>query len=314
VIRVHRFTGEKRVEEIDGVAGHNVLAGTDANNVIDLSGVRLRNIAHIETGAGDDRIFGSTGDDVVVGGSGRDVMKGAEGDDLFLIEGFDTAHDVVSGGDGFDRIAGGAMDDVIRLHRFRGDNRVEMIDGGGGMDIIMGTDADNRLDFRETELRGIQHIEAGQGNDVVFGSAGDDVMLAGAGDDRFVGGAGNDTYVFGRGDGVDVIRDRDRTPNTDRLVFGDDIDIEQIWFRRVDDSLTVSVIGTGDQVTIENWFRGGRHQVEEFLAVDGQSLLNSQVDNLVNAMAAFSPPPAGEMSLAPDYQEQLSTVIAANWQ
>jgi Ca2+-binding RTX toxin-like protein len=241
-------------------------------------------------------------------------MKGADGDDLFLVEGFDTAHDVVNGGNGFDRITGSVTDDVIRLHRFRGDNRVEMIDGGGGVDVIMGTDADDRLDFRETELRGIRHIDAGQGDDVVFGSIGDDVLFAGAGDDRFVGGSGNDTYVFGRGDGMDVIKDRDRTPNTDRLLFGDDIDMEQIWFRRVGDDLEVSVIGGDDQATIENWFEGAWNQIEEFRTADGQSLLNSEVDNLINAMAAFSPPGSGELSLTPDYREELLPVIAASWQ
>lgn len=314
VIRVHRFSGDKRVEQVDGAGGYNVLAGTDANNLIDLSGVDLVNVARIEAGLGDDKVIGSSGGDVILGGPGRDVMKGGGGDDLFLIEGSDNAYDVVNGGGGVDQIAGSVRDDVIRLHRFRGDNRVEIIDGGGGLDIIMGTDADNRLDFRETDLRGIHHIDAGQGNDVVFGSIGGDVFLAGAGDDRFVGGAGNDTYVFGRGDGADVIKDRDSTPNADLLLFGDGIDLEQIWFQRVDDDLDVRIIGTGDQVTIENWFRGARHQIEEFRTAEGQSLFNSQVENLVNAMAAFAPPRSGELGFTPDHHEELLPVIAASWQ
>jgi hypothetical protein len=38
------------------------------------------------------------------------------------------------------------------------------------------------------------------------------------------------------------------------------------------------------------------------------------VENLVQAMAAFSPPAAGETTLPPAYQTSLEPVIAANWQ
>ena len=47
---------------------------------------------------------------------------------------------------------------------------------------------------------------------------------------------------------------------------------------------------------------------------DGKLLLDSQVENLVQAMAAFAPPAAGQTILPPAYQETLATVIAANWQ
>jgi hypothetical protein len=33
----------------------------------------------------------------------------------------------------------------------------------------------------------------------------------------------------------------------------------------------------------------------------------------VNAMAAFSPPAAGQTTLSPQYQAALSATIAANW-
>jgi len=38
------------------------------------------------------------------------------------------------------------------------------------------------------------------------------------------------------------------------------------------------------------------------------------VQNLVSAMAAFSPPAAGETTLAASYVASLSPVITANWQ
>jgi hypothetical protein len=42
--------------------------------------------------------------------------------------------------------------------------------------------------------------------------------------------------------------------------------------------------------------------------------LDSQVNNLVNAMAAFSPPAAGQTTLSAAYATALNPVIVANWQ
>ena len=65
---------------------------------------------------------------------------------------------------------------------------------------------------------------------------------------------------------------------------------------------------------MQDWYLGEQHRVEEFRTSDGGSLLNAQVENLVQAMAAFAPPGAGQTTLPPAYQEALVPVIAANWQ
>ena len=46
---------------------------------------------------------------------------------------------------------------------------------------------------------------------------------------------------------------------------------------------------------------------------NGKHLLEAQVDTLVNAMAAFMPPAAGQTSLPASYQTALNPVIAASW-
>ena len=71
---------------------------------------------------------------------------------------------------------------------------------------------------------------------------------------------------------------------------------------------------TDDQVTINNWYSGSAYRVEQFHAGGGAVLLHGQVAALVSAMAAFSPPAAGETSLSGNYRETLDAVIAANWQ
>ena len=65
---------------------------------------------------------------------------------------------------------------------------------------------------------------------------------------------------------------------------------------------------------ISNWYLGSQYHVEQFRTNDGKVLLDSQVQNLVTAMAAFSPPAAGQTTLPGDYAASLNTVIAANWQ
>lgn len=83
--------------------------------------------------------------------------------------------------------------------------------------------------------------------------------------------------------------------------------------------LRVSVIGTADSMTVAGWYAQGQHvadqnQIDEFKTLSGESLIKSQVDNLVSAMAAFSPPPMGQFTLDQTRANALGTVIAASWQ
>lgn len=180
----------------------------------------------------------------------------------------------------------------------------------GAANRIEGMEGDDRIYGAD----GADRIDGGAGNDNLYGYAGNDTLIGGEGSDQLIGGIGNDTYLFGRGQGVDTLVDTDSTQgNSDRLQFDASVAVEQLWFRQVSNNLEVSVIGSTDTVTISNWYLGGQYQVETFAASDGQVLLSSQVQNLVQAMAAFSPPAAGETTLAANYQSTLNPVIAANW-
>ena len=57
--------------------------------------------------------------------------------------------------------------------------------------------------------------------------------------------------------------------------------------------------------------RGGRW--EQFKTSDGKVLLDTQVQNLVDAMAAFVMPLPGQTTLPASLQSSLNPVIAANW-
>ena len=81
----------------------------------------------------------------------------------------------------------------------------------------------------------------------------------------------------------------------------------------VGNNLEVDIIGTSDKFTLTKWYLGNQYHVEQFKTSDGKVLLDSQVQALVQAMAAFSPPAAGQTTLTSAQQATLNPVIAANW-
>lgn len=159
---------------------------------------------------------------------------------------------------------------------------------------------------------------SGSGNalaNTLTGNAANNVLDGGFGNDTLIGGQGGDIYVSGHDYGSDAVREDDAAPGSAEVVrFLDSVGAEQIWLRHVEDDLEVSVVGTEDVLTIENWYLGGQHRVEQFMTADGRLLLDSRVETLVQAMAAFAPPMAGQISLPPSYSDALAPAIAANWQ
>ncbi len=121
-------------------------------------------------------------------------------------------------------------------------------------------------------------------------------------------------YVMGRGYGTESVQESDATVgNTDVLSFLSGISDDQIWFRHVGNNLEVSIIGSDDKAVLQNWYLGNQYHVEQFQTSDGKTLLDSKVQDLVNAMASFAPPGAGQTTLPPAYQSALLPIIAADW-
>ncbi|VTU27028.1 Cyclolysin [Variovorax sp. PBL-H6] len=230
------------------------------------------------------------------------VQQGTEGNDS--LQGYAVA-DTLSGGAGNDNIRGWAGNDTL--------------DGGAGNDTVVGDEGDDALgggtgDDTLYGENGNDTLLGGEGNDSLYGDAGNDILDGGAGNDYLNGGAGNDTYVFGRDSGRDTVNDYDTTSgNTDVVAFGSNVSMDQLWFRHIGNSLEVSILATDDKLTLSNWYSAGAYHVEQFKTSDSKVLLDSQVDVLVAAMAAFAPPAPGQTSLPPDYQTALNPVIAANW-
>jgi Ca2+-binding RTX toxin-like protein len=177
----------------------------------------------------------------------------------------------------------------------------DTLDGGAGDDHVQGDDGNDT-------------VRGGDGNDRLDGGNGADTLDGGKGNDELTGDLSNDTYLFSRGSGADTISDYDATSgNIDLLSIGTGVAANQLWLRQVGSDLELSIIGTSDKSTIRNWYASQAHHVEQFKTSDGKVLLDSQVQNLVSAMAAFAPPAAGQVTLTPAYETALGTVIATSW-
>jgi Ca2+-binding RTX toxin-like protein len=318
------------VEAIDatGATGTVRLLGGDGASVLDFSTTTLVGTNLLIDGSwGNDTVIGSVAGDQILGAGGDDSLDGFEGGDTFLVtgnlpegwrffQGFDTYRD--TGTTGADTIrAQGAGDVDIGLMGLATDSGIEFIDTTAvvGQTRLLGTWSDDWFDFSNVGILGSRVVIDGNGGtDVIFGSAGSDTILGGSGADSMAGGAGDDVYRVGRGTGLDVVWDYDETAgNQDVIEFGADVAIDQLWFKRLDGFLEVSVIGTWDRVYLMDWDSGPASRVEQFRTADGHVLQSAQVEGLISAMAAFAAPSGGTTTLSQTYRDALMPVIAASW-
>lgn len=323
-------------EDLTNPTGINGGADWDWVNLTSTSAVTidiasLTNVEGFTAGSGDDTIFttgttavsfaGGAGNDTLTGGSGNDALHGQAGaDSLYGGDGNDylyiDAQDmVVSGGAGTDTVyvtygTGGLTFDM-------GDASVEIFyaDAYGPTGPTKNDDVSTTGAAAVTmwTYDGDDILTGGSGNDTLGGGEGADVMTGNGGNDTLIGGAGNDTYVFSRTHGQDTVQDSSGT--SDKMQFTSGINpLDLILERNVND-LRISLYNSTDRVTIQNWYGGTTNQTETIQAGNGQQLLNTQVDQLIQAMANFSTQTGltWEQGIAQQPQE-VQNVLAASWQ
>jgi Ca2+-binding RTX toxin-like protein len=181
-----------------GKGYHGWLEGTNGTDTFDLTaepysffGYTKSGLGyHVETGDGDDVVYGTEhndwingqgDDDHIYANDGDDDLYGGGGeDDLFGLRGHDHMYgeadnDTLEGGGGNDHMDGGSGDDTLY-----GDNFVYGRPQGGnpGNDYLFGS----------------------TGNDTLFGQDGTDTLRGGTGRDTLTGGAGGDTFRFDAAD------------------------------------------------------------------------------------------------------------------
>jgi Ca2+-binding RTX toxin-like protein len=329
-------TGNTLDNVLTGNSGNNTLTGGVGNDTLN-------------GGTGNDTMLGGTGNDIYVVNATGDVVTenanegtdtvqsavtftlGANVEHLTLtgttaINGTGNSLDnVLTGNSGNNTLTGGAGNDTYVIGA--GDTVVET--ANNGMDTVQSSVTHTlAANVEHLTLTGATAIN-GTGNtldniltgnsavNTLTGAAGIDTLNGGLGNDVLNGGIGNDTYLFSRGDGQDTVQDADATAgNTDRLLYGATINpLDLVLSRQVND-LRIAIHGTTDQVTIQNWYTSPTtNQVEDVQTGNGQHLVNTQVDQLIQAMASFTQQTGLTWDQAIDQQPQaVQTILAASWQ
>jgi hypothetical protein len=85
----------------------------------------------------------------------------------------------------------------------------------------------------------------------------------GAGNDVMISVGGSTTYRAGQGDGADTNSEFNSAGDQDLIVYEAGIAYDQLWFTQSGNHLEISQIGTGDKVTVSNWFAGADYRVEK---------------------------------------------------
>lgn len=334
-IRKNALTGTDRDNpNIRGYESNDSLSGLGGNDVLRGQG----GSDTLEGGTGMDMLYGDTGTDTYVynKGDGFDVIYGQRAEDTLIMKGFKST-DVTFNRTFSDINIGyapsGTSYNILTLvrqafdspHEFTGVSQIVFDDkilsaGDIRKEALKGTTG------ADTNLRGYASndtINGFDGDDSLYGEGGDDKLYAGAGRDVLDGGAGtdyldgskgNDTYLFSRGGGSDTIYDADTTAgNTDVLQFQSGIAHDQLWFTQSGSNLVISVIGTGDSVKIAGGAATSTTFRIEQIKAGGKTLSDTQVANLVQAMASMTPPAMSQTTLTDDQRAQLAPVLAANW-
>jgi Ca2+-binding RTX toxin-like protein len=211
------------------------------------------------------------------------------------------------------------LDDVVRLQGWNNSyNRIETLRFANGTPVDIRSLAGSVLGGSGPDLlsggTGNDWIAAGSGDDQVLAGAGNDVIIGGPGSDSLDGGSGNDVYAVGAGHGQDTIDDTGPVSDMDSVTFGSGIDVNDLWFRQVGSDLAVDVLGTDDGILVSGWYASEAAQMDRFETSDGSVLVSSQVQQLVNAMAAFEPDDFGSSPLADDLPDSVRTTISASWE
>jgi Ca2+-binding RTX toxin-like protein len=228
-------------------------------------------------------LVGGLGNDTLHGKGGADTLEGGIGNDLYYV---DNAGDIVT------ELANEGTDKVSSSMSYTLAANVEQLFLTGIADL---TGTGNDL------------------NNVIYGNGGDNHLDGGLGDDSLNGGLGDDSYQFGLLSGRDLINNTDASDGLDVVFFDAGITADQVWLRHVNNDLEVSIIGTANSVKVQDWYSQPNKRVDGLHLADGRSILASEIETLVSAMAAFTPPAMGQTSLTANQHDALDAVIAANW-
>jgi hypothetical protein len=157
------------------------------------------------------------------------------------------------------------------------------------------------------------NLTAGTGDATLTATGNGNTLHAGAGNDVLTATGSGNAFAVGAGDGNDIVH-ASASGGSDAVAFGTGIAYDQLWFAQSNGDLVISVIGQNQSETIAGWYASSDNHIGEVTTSDGSSISDSGVQQLVEAMASFSQPGAGQTTLPPDLASRLAPALTANWQ
>ncbi|MGB9153392.1 MAG: choice-of-anchor D domain-containing protein [Alphaproteobacteria bacterium] len=239
------------------------------------------------------------------------VINGTSNADTITVG---AASQTVNGEGGNDRIIASAANAGVLVNGGTGINTLEIT--GGGTAVMNAKDANINI----VQLDAATNLTLNSESSLtVNGSTGNDTFIAGTGNNVTLnGGGGNDTYEFGANAENTTINNAvtgGKTANG-TIEFLSGVTDEKLWFQRSGNNLEIDLLGTRDQITVAGWFGTNASAQVGSITAGGLTLLDSQVAQLVTAMAtyssankAFNPLTATTMPT----NAALQSVIAASW-
>ncbi len=281
--------------------------------------VQAGRINHAYLGDGNDQayVFGEGG--VIDGGAGQDYlvvsgnynsMDGGAGQDFVVAIG---NHNQISLGQGNDYAL--VFGNHNRLQADHGRNQIKLM---GYHAVVTGADESDYL-----------IADSGSKFSELSAGAGDDVLVLGGYQNRFSGGTGVDSFVLS-----DAVIDCEvLDAEQDDYIVLDDIDQQDIWFKRNGDDLQIllnrcdETAGASDQdrfeqigaATFNGYFSSKRAQIVLELGEVQKNSLRSYtalshqaVDALVQAMSGFAPE-AGQAGFINNMDQASRHVVQTAW-
>lgn len=313
-------------DDVDKLIDHNtrVLVYSTGSDTVKLG--QGNNLIYLMQG--DDTFTSSGGNNIIEASSGNDKIYnyGNGNDEIYMSTGVDTTEDrggndryIYNKGDGQDTILDLNGNDVIKFGLSVVKSNVGFTTAGDNLVINFANTSSDKLiitDWLKSPNDRIETLEFWDGSKITSseinvkiglggsspsdvvptivgtnsgeysgGNYTDDVYYLKQGNDKIMDYFGNDTYLFNIGDGQDTVKDQQ---GIDKIIFGQDIDKQDISFSVVDNNLILNNNETNDSVRIIDWFRSSAYQIETVQFADGSHYTSGEINTIVSDLAVHS--------------------------
>jgi Ca2+-binding RTX toxin-like protein len=276
--------GGADADSLDGGAGNDTADYSDGGTwVLDLSAgtatsgatvEAVSSIENIKAGGGADTLIGDAGDNILTGGYGSDLYRYGQGggyDEIVEVGfSFDTDTLELVGLNEADVVVSRTSSDLILTTVATGETITvtgHFWDQQHGIETLRFADG---TEWGRGTMAAAAWYRGTDGDDTITGTSAAETFDGGAGDDLLNGGSGNDRYVWGQGSGNDTIAENAFSFDTDTLELvglnADDVVLE----RSIGvPHLSVTILATGETISVSNHFWGKKYGIEQIHFADG---------------------------------------------